>query len=81
MEDLFIMVGGFCVYNFELLVDFVDVVILGEGEEVNLEVVNEYKEWKKNKMIREDFLYKIFSIEGVYILSFYDVKYNEDGIV
>ena len=61
--------------------DFVDVVILGEGEEVNLEVVNEYKEWKKNKTTREDFLYKISSIEGVYIPSFYDVKYNEDGTV
>ncbi len=81
LEDPFIMVGGPCAYNSEPLADFVDVVILGEGEEVNLEVVNEYKEWKKNKTTREDFLYKISSIEGVYIPSFYDVKYNEDGTV
>ncbi|MDK2585671.1 TIGR03960 family B12-binding radical SAM protein [Romboutsia sedimentorum] len=81
LDDPFIMVGGPCAYNCEPLADFVDIVILGEGEEVNLEVVNAYKEWKKNKTTREDFLYKIANIEGVYIPSFYDVTYNEDNTV
>lgn len=79
LNDPFVMVGGPCAYNSEPLADFVDIVILGEGEEVNLEVVNVYKEWKKNKTSREDFLYKISNIEGVYIPSFYDVNYNDDG--
>ncbi|MDK2562846.1 TIGR03960 family B12-binding radical SAM protein [Romboutsia sedimentorum] len=81
LDDPFIMVGGPCAYNCEPLADFVDIVILGEGEEVNLEVVNAYKEWKKNKTTRADFLYKISNIEGVYIPSFYDVTYNEDNTV
>lgn len=81
LNDPFVMVGGPCAYNSEPLADFVDIVILGEGEEVNLEVVNVYKEWKKNKTSREDFLYKISNIEGVYIPSFYDVNYNDDGTV
>ncbi|MGL5346085.1 MAG: TIGR03960 family B12-binding radical SAM protein [Peptostreptococcaceae bacterium] len=81
LEDPFIMVGGPCAYNVEPLADFVDVVILGEGEEVNLEVISVYKEWKKNKTSREDFLQKISSINGVYIPSFYDVTYNEDNTV
>ncbi len=81
LDDPFILVGGPCAYNVEPLADFVDIVILGEGEEVNLEVVNAYKEWKKNKTTREDFLYKISSINGVYIPSFYDVEYNEDNTV
>ena len=81
LEDPFILVGGPCAYNVEPLADFVDIVILGEGEEVNLEVVNAYKEWKKNKTTREDFLYKISSINGVYIPSFYNVEYNEDNTV
>ena len=81
LEDPFILVGGPCAYNVEPLADFVDIVILGEGEEVNLEVVNAYKEWKENKTTREDFLYKISSINGVYIPSFYDVEYNEDNTV
>lgn len=81
LDDPFILVGGPCAYNVEPLADFVDIAILGEGEEVNLEVINAYKEWKKNKTTREDFLLKIAQIEGVYIPSFYDVIYNEDGTV
>ena len=81
LDDPFILVGGPCAYNVEPLSDFVDIVILGEGEEVNLEVINAYKEWKKNKTTREDFLLKVAQIEGVYIPSFYDVTYNEDGTV
>ena len=81
LEDPFILVGGPCAYNVEPLADFVDIAILGEGEEVNLEVINAYKEWKKNKTTREDFLLKVAQIEGVYIPSFYDVTYNEDGTV
>ncbi len=52
----------------EPLADFVDIVVLGEGEEVNLEVLNaEYKEWKKNKTTREDFLYQnSFNRRGLY---------------
>ncbi len=81
LDDPFILVGGPCAYNPEPLADFVDIVILGEGEEVNPEVINAYKEWKKNKTTREDFLQKISTIEGVYIPSFHDVSYNEDGTV
>lgn len=81
LDDPFILVGGPCAYNPEPLSDFVDIVILGEGEEVNPQVINEYKEWKKNKTTREDFLQRISSIEGVYIPSFYDVTYNEDETI
>ncbi len=81
LDDPFIIVGGPCAYNVEPIADFVDIAVLGEGEEVNLEILNAYKEWKKNKTTREDFLYKISSIEGVYIPSFYDVTYNEDNTV
>ncbi len=63
------------------LADFVDIVILGEGEETTLEVLQVYKKWKKNKTTREDFLMQISKIEGVYIPSFYDVIYNEDNTV
>ncbi|WP_296647234.1 TIGR03960 family B12-binding radical SAM protein [Romboutsia sp. 13368] len=81
LDDPFIIVGGPCAYNVEPIADFVDIAVLGEGEEVNLEILNAYKEWKKNKTTREDFLYQISSIEGVYIPSFYDVMYNEDNTV
>ncbi|MEG2983566.1 MAG: TIGR03960 family B12-binding radical SAM protein [Peptostreptococcaceae bacterium] len=77
----FVLVGGPCAYNPEPMADFVDIVVLGEGEEVNLEIVNRYKEWKKNKTTRDEFLLDIANIEGVYIPKFYDVSYNEDGTI
>ncbi|MEG0050568.1 MAG: TIGR03960 family B12-binding radical SAM protein [Terrisporobacter sp.] len=81
LDDPFVMVGGPCAYNSEPMADFVDIVILGEGEEVNLEVLNEYKEWQKNKTTREDFLLRASKIDGVYIPSFYNVTYKEDNTI
>ncbi|MBC2576079.1 TIGR03960 family B12-binding radical SAM protein [Peptostreptococcus canis] len=85
-KDPFIMVGGSCTYNVEPLADFVDIVVLGEGEELNREVVRAYKEWistspYENGKTRKDFLEKIAVIEGVYIPSFYEFEYNEDGTI
>lgn len=82
--DPFIMVGGSCAYNSEPLADFVDIVLLGEGEELNLEVVRAYKKWIKenpyeNGKKREDFYEEIVSIDGVYIPSYYGFEYHEDG--
>ena len=81
-EDMpFVCVGGPCAYSAEALADFVDFYILGEGEEVNLEVIDAYKEWKAEKGTREDFLKKIAKIEGIYVPSFYDISYNDDGTI
>ncbi|MBO5742908.1 MAG: TIGR03960 family B12-binding radical SAM protein [Clostridia bacterium] len=77
----FVCVGGPCAYSAEALADFVDFYILGEGEEVNLEIIDAYKEWKKEKGTRLDFLKKIAKIEGVYVPSFYDISYNADGTI
>ncbi len=75
----FVMVGGPCGYNPEPLADFVDIVIMGEGEMVLLEVLEVYKEWKKQKSTRKEFLHSIAQIQGVYIPAFYDVEYDEGG--
>ena len=79
--DPFVLVGGSCAYNSEPMTDFVDAALLGEGEEMNIEVINEYKAWKKSGESREKFLERIAKIEGVYVPSFYDVEYNEDQTV
>lgn len=77
----FVLVGGSCAYNSEPMTDFIDAALLGEGEEMNIEVINEYKAWKKSGEPREKFLERIAKIEGVYVPSFYDVEYNEDQTV
>lgn len=77
----FVCVGGPCAYSAEALADFVDFYILGEGEEVNLEIIDVYKEWKQKKGTREEYLRMISKIEGVYVPSFYEISYKADGTV
>lgn len=74
----FVCAGGPCAYNGEPLADIVDFFILGEGEEVNNEILDAYKEWKASGEKREQYLERIARIEGVYVPAFYTVEYNDD---
>ena len=76
-----VVAGGPCVCNPEPLADFIDIFILGEGEEVNLELMDLYADMKKRGCSRREFLESAAEIEGIYIPSFYDVSYNADGTV
>ncbi len=74
--------GGPCAYNSEPVADIFDFMMLGEGEEMMHEVVDEYVKWKKSgKKNKRDYLEAIAEIEGIYVPSFYDVEYNEDNTV
>lgn len=74
--------GGPCAYNAEPVADIFDFLMLGEGEDMINEVVDEYVKWKKSgKQSKRDYLEAIAKIEGVYVPSFYDVEYNEDNTV
>ena len=77
-----IIAGGPCVYNSEPIAEFFDLINIGEGEEVLLEISHLYSEMKKNgEYTRESFLRSASHIEGVYIPSLYEVLYNEDGTI
>ena len=76
-----VVAGGPCACNPEPLCDFVDIFFLGEGEKVDLEVIDLYKTVKKNGGTRRDFLRAAAQIEGVYVPSLYDIEYNADGTV
>lgn len=76
-----VVAGGPCVCNPEPIADFVDLFFLGEGEEVDLEVIDLYRECKKNGTDKKEFLRRAAKIEGVYVPSLYDVDYNDDGTV
>lgn len=74
--------GGPCVYNAEPVADFFDLINIGEGEEVLVEICKLYNKMKDDgSFTREAFLRAAAKIEGVYIPSFYDVSYNEDGTI
>lgn len=74
-----VVAGGPCVCNPEPLADFIDIFIIGEGEEVNLELYDLYVEMKKKGASKQEFLEAAAGIEGIYVPSFYDVTYKEDG--
>lgn len=79
--DPFVIAGGPCAYNSEPITDFIDFFMLGEGEEMNLEVVDCYLKWKEQNKTRDEFLEMVAGIPGVYVPKFYEAEYNEDGTV
>lgn len=80
-DDPFVIFGGPCAYNPEPLWEIADIFVMGEGEDVTLEILEKYEEWKSRGGDREEFLKSISQIRGVYIPSFYDVEYNADGTI
>ncbi|MCI9138623.1 MAG: TIGR03960 family B12-binding radical SAM protein [Lachnospiraceae bacterium] len=80
-EEPIIIGGGPCVYNPEPLADFFDLFYIGEGETVYYRLLDLYKEHKKKKGKRRDFLKKAAQIPGIYVPSFYHVSYKEDGTI
>lgn len=80
-EDPIVIGGGPCTYNPEPLADFFDIFYIGEGETVYNELLDAYKENKKNGGTRQRFLEMAAEIEGLYVPAFYDVEYKEDGTI
>jgi radical SAM superfamily enzyme YgiQ (UPF0313 family) len=78
-DDPLVIAGGPCTFNPEPMAPFVDFFVIGDGEEVVLEILRAYAEWKERGGKRRDFLRQAVSIEGVYVPSFYRTHYNPDG--
>ena len=80
-EDPIVIGGGPCAYSPEPIAEFFDMFYIGEGETVYDELLDTYKENKKNGGSRMDFLEKACQIDGIYVPMFYDVTYHEDGTI
>ena len=76
-----VIAGGPCTCNPEPLADFIDLFVLGEGEEVNLELAHLFLQAKKEGWSREEYLRRACTIEGVYVPSLYEVSYKADGTI
>ena len=74
-----VFAGGVCTFNPEPLAPFFDFFSLGEGEESTVEIVSLYDRAKAEGWTKEAFLLEVSKIEGVYVPSFYEHIYNEDG--
>jgi radical SAM family uncharacterized protein len=76
-----VIAGGPCAYNCEPIADFLDLVVLGEGEEVVLQLMDLYRLCKKEKVLKADFLRRAAQIPGIYVPSLYEVSYKENGAI
>ena len=76
-----VVAGGPCACNPEPLADFIDLFFIGEGEEVDCEVIDLYKKCRADSCTKAEFLERAAQIEGVYVPSLYQVDYHEDDTV
>ena len=76
-----VIAGGGAVYNPEPMVDFVDAFVLGDGEEVILDITTAVRQVKRDGASRLDLLRKLVRIPGVYVPRFYQVQFHEDGTI
>jgi len=67
--------GGPCSLNLEPIADFLDAVVIGDGEEVNIEIMKVYQK----KLNKKEFLNEISKIEGVYVPSLHHT-HEENGL-
>ena len=76
-----VMAGGPCACNPEPVAEFFDLFLLGDGEEVMNEILDLYKAHKQRGSDKAAFLKAAAQLPGVYVPSFYNVTYREDGVV
>ena len=67
-----IVAGGTCAYNPEPLAPFVDLFVVGEGEEVTLEYIQLYRQAREECWSKEEFLQEAAQIPGIYVPAFYE---------
>jgi radical SAM family uncharacterized protein len=76
-----VIAGGSSVLNPEPMSDFIDLFVIGEGEEIVLELLDSLRGWPKNKTSRKELLKQVASIPGVYVPSLYQVEYEANGVI
>ena len=76
-----VIAGGTAMYNAEPIADFVDIVSLGEGEDVTVELIELHRRARREGWTKAEFLRRAAQVPGLYVPSLYDVAYNEDGTV
>ena len=76
-----VVAGGTAMYNCEPIADFIDLALIGEGEEMDAELIELHRQARREGWSKHKFLVCAAQIPGVYVPSLYDVAYNDDGTV
>jgi len=76
-DDPLVIAGGPCAFNPEPLADFLDAVLLGDGENAIHEICDTYLAWDRRD--RNDLLGALAGIRGVYVPAFFEPRHAADG--
>ena len=76
-----VIAGGTAMYNAEPIADFIDLVSLGEGEDITVELVELHRRARREGWTKEAFLRAAAQLPGIYVPSLYEVTYHDDGTV
>ena len=76
-----VFAGGSAAVNAEPMAEFIDLFVIGEGEEMNNDLLTLLHQAKRENWSKQNFLRKAAQIGGVYVPSLYSIAYNEDGTV
>lgn len=74
-----IIAGGPCAFNPEPLAPFLDAVVLGDGEDVIIEIMDIIADWRKSHGSRQEILHALSGLNGVYVPCFYNIHYLKNG--
>ncbi len=81
-EDFPLIIGGGpCAFNPEPLADFFDLFVIGDGEEIIIEIIDTYQECRGNRRTKKEILEAMTGIKGIYIPSLFEIDYNRDGTI
>ena len=76
-----VIAGGTAMYNAEPIADFIDLVSLGEGEDITVELVELHRKARRESWSKAEFLRAAAQLDGIYVPSLYDISYHDDGTV
>ena len=80
--DPLVIAGGINIsYNPEPIADFVDVFVVGEAEHTIHHLMDHFNEWKQSRAAKHELLETLATVPGLYVPSFYDVTYHDDGTI
>ena len=75
-----VIAGGSCALNPEPMADFIDFFIIGDGEEVALELLASFRDWKRQGAPKKELLRQVATIPGIYVPGLYHVAYEASGL-
>ena len=76
-----VIAGGTAMYNAEPIADFIDLISLGEGEDITVELVELHRRARREGWSKAEFLRAAARLDGIYVPSLYEISYNDDGTV